>query len=165
MVAARGHPATLTPVHGCQAHPCCHPSSCQAGVGVLARSVVEGCAKCACSILGASGNALAPSLAPFHTLPQKPLHMQCLALRTYILLLSVLSRFVPMPSYGSRHCHSWHEPWQPIPLHEVQALLSFDAIAQLYSLQKATECSAALRALYTGAKLALPVPTDAQQCR
>jgi hypothetical protein len=33
---------------------------------------------------------LAPSLAPFHILPQKPLQMQRLALKTHTLLPSVL---------------------------------------------------------------------------
>lgn len=74
VVATRGHtPATLTPVHGHQAHPCCHPCSCQAGVGVVPCIVVKGEANCACSILGTSGNALGPISGPLpHLAPKAP---------------------------------------------------------------------------------------------
>ena len=76
VVAVRGHPpATLTPLHACQAHPCCHPSGCQAGVGVLASSVVKRCAKCTCSNFGASGNALGTISGPLaHLAPKAPAH-------------------------------------------------------------------------------------------
>ena len=96
VVAARGHPpATLTPLHACQAHPCCHPGSCQAGVGVLPCSGVKSGAKGACSPLAAGCNALGPISGPLpHLAPKAPAHAASCPRNPYFAPISLVMVFV-----------------------------------------------------------------------